>query len=40
MVRFMAENGITDPEGMKAFSQLGFRYEEGLSDEGKMVFVR
>lgn len=40
MVRFMAENGIMEPEGMKAFSQLGFRYDEGRSDGRKMVFVR
>ena len=40
MVRFMAENGITQPEGMKAFSQLGFWYKEEMSDESRMVFVR
>lgn len=38
MVRFLAENDIRDPEGIKEFHELGFGYCEELSDEGKYVF--
>ncbi len=40
MVRFLAENGIEDPEEMKRFEGLGYRYREEFSDEGKYVFVK
>lgn len=39
MVRFLAENDISDLEGVKAFSALGYRFSKELSDEKKMVFV-
>ena len=39
MVRFMAENNIQDPEEIKAFHELGFSFEEALSDEKKIVFI-
>lgn len=39
MVRFMAENNIREPEGIKAFQELGFSYREDLSDKKKFVFV-
>ena len=38
MVRFMAEKGIVDPNGMKDFCQLGFAYSEELSEEKRYVF--
>lgn len=39
MVRFLAENNITDPEDMKNFSQLGFAYSGELSKENLYVFI-
>lgn len=39
MVRFMAENSISEPNGIKDFHGLGFAYSEALSNEGKYVFV-
>ncbi|MDF2613533.1 MAG: hypothetical protein K0S71_1319 [Clostridia bacterium] len=39
MVRFMAENNITDIQDIKRFNELGLSYYEGLSDEKKFVFV-
>lgn len=40
MVRFMAENQITDVEEIKAFSELGFSYSDEYSKEDQWVFVR
>lgn len=40
MVRFLAENGIDNPEGMREFHELGFVYSEELSDKGKYVFLK
>lgn len=39
MVRFLAENDIDDPEGMKEFHELGFVYCEERSSEEKYVFL-
>lgn len=38
MVRFMAENHITDPEKLKAFDRQGYRYDEKASTETTYVF--
>ena len=40
MVRFMAVNGIENPEGIKAFEGLDYRYSPELSDDDTYVFVR
>ena len=40
MVRFMAENKIEDPEDMKRFDRLGYRFREDLSDEKNYVFLK
>lgn len=40
MVRFLAERGIEQPEGLKAFDRLGFRWDAGRSSEEEMVFVK
>ena len=40
MVRFLAENDICDPEGIKEFHELGFGYCEELSDPQKYVFLK
>ncbi len=40
MVRFMAQNQITNPEDMKAFDLLDFRYTPEYSDDRNYVFLR
>ncbi|MBQ2879992.1 MAG: YaaA family protein, partial [Anaerotignum sp.] len=39
MVRFLAENQITEPEGIKAFSQLNYQYSAEHSTEDTYVFL-
>ena len=38
MVRFLAENKIEEPEGMKTFNRLGYRYREKLSSDREYIF--
>lgn len=40
MVRYMAENNVNNPEGIKNFSRLGYCYSGELSDESTFVFVK
>lgn len=40
MVRFMAENQITELSQLKKFNYDGYKYMEELSDDKKFVFVR
>ncbi len=40
MVRFMAENNITSPDGIKKFNSLGFSYNDELSKGNNFVFVK
>lgn len=40
MVRFMAENQITDPEKMKAFNRLDYRFDESRSNNNIFVFIK
>ena len=40
MVRFMAVNGIENPEDIKAFEGLDYRYDETYSEAQTYVFVR
>ena len=40
MVRFMAEHQVTNVEQIKQFNVMGYHYEEALSTDSKMVFVR
>ena len=40
MVRYMAENQITDPEEIKSFDRLDYRFDENHSDEKQFVFIR
>ena len=40
MVRFMAENQITDPCQMKTFDRLGYVFREDLSCDTEYVFER
>ena len=39
-VRFMAENNIEQPEDIKNFDRLGFKYSPIYSDDRKYVFLR
>ena len=40
MVRFMAENQIEDPEEIKSFERLDYRFDETLSGAEKFIFVK
>lgn len=40
MVRFMAENAITDSDGIKAFDRQGYKYSEKHSENDIFVFVK
>ncbi|MGF7142503.1 hypothetical protein HNQ56_000921 [Anaerotaenia torta] len=40
MVRFMAENGIEELDGLKEFDRLGYRYRPEESEEGQLVFIK
>ncbi len=40
MVRYMAENKITDPKDIRKFDRLGYVYREDLSDDTEIVFER
>ena len=40
MVRYMAENLIEDPEQIKAFDRLDFRFDQTRSQNNVFVFLR
>lgn len=40
MVRFMAENNISEPEEMKQFNRLGYRFVDHLSTDMEYVFIK
>ena len=40
MVRYMAENRIEDPDKIKEFSRLDYRYSAEDSDSDKFVFIK
>ena len=40
MVRYMAENNITDVENIKSFNRLGYEYDDDLSKENEYVFIK
>ena len=40
MVRFMAENRIEKPEGIKQFAVMGYHFSEELSSKKEYVFLR
>ncbi len=40
MVRLMAENNIQNPEEIKCFDVLGYRYNEDISDEDNYCFIK
>jgi len=40
MVRFMAEEHLTEPEQLKAFDRLGYRFSAGASSVDTFVFIK
>lgn len=40
MVRYMAENQIEDPEQIKSFDQLNYRFSKDLSENNLFVFIQ
>ena len=40
MVRFMAERNVEEPEEIREFQRLGYKYREELSNETEYVFVK
>ncbi|MEY8396299.1 peroxide stress protein YaaA [Lachnospiraceae bacterium 45-P1] len=40
MVRYMAQNRIRQPENIKNFDRLGYRYSEALSAEDTFIFIK
>ncbi len=40
MVRWLAENGVTDRADIRAFDQLGYRFRPELSAEDRIVFLK
>lgn len=40
MVRYMAEHQVTEVDQLKAFSEMGYQYQEQLSGHETLVFVR
>lgn len=40
LVRWMSERAVEDPEEIRRFDGLGYRYEAGLSDAGTYVFLK
>ncbi|MDO4485522.1 MAG: peroxide stress protein YaaA [Bacillota bacterium] len=40
MVRFMAENKVAEPEGIKAFDRLGYSFSEEFSTDIEFVFLK
>ena len=39
MVRWLAENRVDRPEDIRAFSDLGYRFDPELSRENRLVFL-
>ena len=40
MVRYMAEHNIGNPEEMKNFDRLGYRFREEISNEKEYIFIK
>lgn len=40
MVRYMAENNITDIEEIKSFDRLGYEYAKSMSSENDFIFIK
>lgn len=40
MVRWLAEQHVTNPEDIKGFDRLGYTYREELSNYANFVFIK
>ena len=40
MVRYLAQNQITQPEGLKDFDRLGYRFSPADSDTKTYTFIK
>ena len=40
MARFIIENRIVQPDGLKAFNMGGYTYDASLSDDTTWTFIR
>ena len=40
MVRYLAENAVENPEKIKEFDRLGYRFDQGLSTETEYIFLK
>ncbi len=40
MVRYLAETGGQSPEAMRGFDRFGFRYDEALSSDEHVIFIK
>ena len=40
MVRYLAENEVADPKGIKGFDRLGYCFDGALSNEQEYVFLK
>ena len=40
MVRFLAENQVTDPEKIKEFNRMNYRFKKDCSKENEFIFAR
>ena len=39
MVRYLAENAVTDPEKIRSFDRLGYRFDASRSDDKMFIFI-
>ena len=40
MVRYMAQNQIENPEQLKSFNSLNYRFDASRSDDNTYIFLR
>ena len=40
MVRYLAENQITDLDGIRAFNRMDYHFDAGWSDDQTLVFLQ
>ena len=40
MARYIVENRLQEPSGIKSFTEGGYRYTEELSNDAQWVFLR
>ena len=40
MVKYLAENNITDLEGLKRFNSMGYKYSDVRSEKNNYVFIK